>query len=528
MERRRSLGALLAISVVGMLILSAMSVSSPTSGHAALRAQVLPQRVQRARGSADMPPAVADTLRHAFDGVDHARDGGETDAGIAGAEAWFTHQRAYPLAQIPVGARLRALTQTTALRRAVRANVAGPRGAAGAWQQVGPPGQQATYTGDEVGRITSLAVDPVSSTVLYAGTAGGGVWQSNNGGDSWTTTTDNQASLAIGAMAVAPTTPYTVYAMTGEGNFSGDSYYGAGLLTSVNRGQTWTLTGTQLSRLSANRLVVDPLAPNILYAAMTAGGRVNFPQGKGATTMTGGIYRSTDGGATWALSLNPGSSSDSACAGTGVISGTDTQTSSSGEPGTDIAAAVDPQTPNTTTVYAALGSPDGCPNNGIYRSTDNGQTWTALTAFTTTAAGGDSTKLGRISLSTMPTNPRVIYAMASTPVSSTLQGVYESTNGGATWSTLALPDDHTSATKRANQYDYDTYIAVDPVVPSTVYLGGADVFRSTDSGQSWTNTTAAYGTSANNFSYGTVAPDQHALLFAPNSAGTLYISSSWQ
>jgi len=79
-------------------------------------------------------------------------------------------------------------------------------------------------------------ISPADPNTIFVGTAGGGVWKSADGGTSWATTTDNQASLAIGAMAIAPTTPYTVYALTGEGNFSGDSYYGAGLLRSADGG----------------------------------------------------------------------------------------------------------------------------------------------------------------------------------------------------------------------------------------------------------------------------------------------------
>ena len=396
------------------------------------------------------------------------------------------------------------------------ANAVNATGPGSTWQHVGPNGQDDPPKsfgfgyGHESGRDISIVISPADPNTIFVGTAGGGVWKSADGGTSWTTTTDNQASLAI-----APTTPYTVYALTGEGNFSGDSYYGAGLLRSTDGGASWTQTGTSLSRLSANKLAVDPTSPAILYAALTNGGRAQFPEGRGATTATGGIYRSLDSGATWALSLNPGSSADSPCAGTGVMSGADTLTYDSSEAGTDIAVGVDPATPTNATIYAALGAPGGCPNNGIYKGVDHGQTWTPLTAFTQTVPVLDQGKIGRISLSTMPGNPQVVYASASITGgngnSTYLEGVYESTNGGATWARVTNPDPSTGA-KPGTQYDYDTYIAVDPLVSSTVFVAGTDVFKSTNSGGTWANVTNAYGGGA-----GIVHGDQHALAFVPRT-----------
>lgn len=230
MRLRQSSRAILAVGVVGMLILGAMSASASGGGRGASGARALPPRVQGTDGRAGLSPAFSPALRPAVNGRGIARDGGEANGGIAQAEAWFIHQRAYPLSHIPIGARLRALAQTTALRRASRANHANAVGPGGAWQHVGPNGQDDPPNGfgfgfgHESGRETTVVISPTNTNTIFVGTAGGGVWKSADGGTSWATTTDNQASLAIGAMAIAPTTPYTVYALTGEGNFSGDSY----------------------------------------------------------------------------------------------------------------------------------------------------------------------------------------------------------------------------------------------------------------------------------------------------------------
>lgn len=462
-----------------------------------------------------------------------SRDGSSAalaDSGPAAAEAWFIRQRAYPLSAIPTGARLRALNQTTTLRQ-VRATARGalrPDGAPNTtpvWQHVGDNAQQTngssrdnngnplvTNYGAVGGRVTSLVADPTNAATLYAGTAGGGVWKTTDGGQNWTPATDAQPSLAIGAMAIAPTAPYTVYAATGEGNFSADSYYGAGILESANGGQTWAQTGTSLNKLSASRLIVDPRTPSILYVA--AG---QDALSKGATSASGGIYRSTDGGATWSLSLDPATQSSApGCAHTG----------SSAVPGTDLAAGTNGV---TTTVYAALGDVLDCATNGVYRSTDNGQTWTRLAGFDAAVPSADWPHVGRIAVATMPNNPQVVYAAVecvnlSYPYTcdGQLEGVYESIDGGATWTQLPHPNDTAYNNQSASQYWYDMYVAVDPAISSTVYLGGIDVFKSTNLGATWTNLTNAYST-------GNVHPDQHALhvgaggsLYAGDDGGVYY------
>src|SRR5438067_972506 len=95
-----------------------------------------------------------------------------------------------------------------------------------AWTAVGPAsigGGQIPGGGQVSGRITAIAGDPTNADVIYIGAAGGGVWKTINGGQSWTPLTDNQATLFMGAIAVAPSNPQVIYAGTGEANNSGDS-----------------------------------------------------------------------------------------------------------------------------------------------------------------------------------------------------------------------------------------------------------------------------------------------------------------
>src|SRR2546421_284497 len=93
------------------------------------------------------------------------------------------------------------------------------------------------------GRITSIVVDPTDPNTIYVGAAQGGVWKTTDRGRTWNPKTDHEDSLATGAIAIDPKKHLVLYVGTGEGNFSGDSYYGAGVLKTTDGGNVWTLLG---------------------------------------------------------------------------------------------------------------------------------------------------------------------------------------------------------------------------------------------------------------------------------------------
>lgn len=160
----------------------------------------------------------------------------------------------------------------------------------GKWVQLGPtaiPGGQ-TYSGTRVlvtGRITSILVDPTNSNTIYVGAAQGGIWKTTDRGKTWRPTSDNEVSLAIGALAIDPGDPQTLYAGTGEGNFSGDSYYGNGILKTTDGGNSWTRSGSEpFTRARFCRIVIDPTTPTILFAATVSGPDPIF-EGGGCTAV---------------------------------------------------------------------------------------------------------------------------------------------------------------------------------------------------------------------------------------------------
>src|SRR3989441_7502126 len=164
------------------------------------------------------------------------------------------------------------------------------------------------------GRVTALAVDPKNPAVVFLGAAAGGVWKTTDGDlpqIHWTPMTDNQPSLSVGSLAIDPTNSSFIYVGTGEQNFSGDSYYGAGVLKSTDGGATWTQQGANVfvgpggGSFTANRLdsgahigaiAVDPFKNQIVLAGVS---RFSSPAASG-------IYRTTDGGSNWAGPLAMG------------------------------------------------------------------------------------------------------------------------------------------------------------------------------------------------------------------------------
>ncbi|TMD81981.1 MAG: hypothetical protein E6I78_14365, partial [Chloroflexi bacterium] len=169
----------------------------------------------------------------------------------------------------------------------------------GAWSFIGPkpvvnatncctntaPPQPWAVYGNVGGRITSLVTDPNNAAVVYAGTAGGGVWKTTNSGSTWTPLTDTQASLAIGALGIDPT-GQVIYAGTGEDNLS-DSQFGQGILKSIDGGATWALLGqATFAGHAIGSIAVDRTTSGATQRVLVASSI--------------GLFVSLDGGASWA------------------------------------------------------------------------------------------------------------------------------------------------------------------------------------------------------------------------------------
>jgi photosystem II stability/assembly factor-like uncharacterized protein len=291
---------------------------------------------------------------------------------------------------------------------------------------------------------TGVAGNP--DTFYFSG-AGGGIWKTTNAGQTWQPVADNLPA-AIGALAVAPSAPSTIYVGTGQVAPRYDIAAGRGVFKSTDGGKSWRSLGLAATR-AIGRIWVDPRDPDVVLVA--ALGHVFGPNSER------GIYRSTDGGKTWvhALAINDD---------TGVV---------------DLAA--DPTNPNL--LYAAAWQmrgrpwlsyfePPQGPGTAIYRSTDAGVTWTRLAGN-----GWPQGPLGRIGLAVGHTAQGTrVYA---TVASDSEGGVWRSDDGGDHW-------------QRVND-DGDTFgnyyfsrLTIDPRNPDVVYSAGQSIRRSTDAGKTWT------------------------------------------
>lgn len=367
---------------------------------------------------------------------------------------------AYPGSEIPAAKRLAAHRQLNA----ARARTSGKRArfAESTWRLAGPkptrtPGNALYST---AGRVSAMAIDPRDSKVIYAGPADGGLWKTTDGGDTWIPLTDDAPSLAMGSIALDPKNPDIVYVGTGELNFSGDSYYGAGILKSTDGGATWRNIPGPFVRGRVGALAIHPEETNIILAG----------------TDRNGLFRSTDAGETWDLVLSGSTSTEVMFDPTGRVA------------------------------FAALGSSRTNARNGIYKSTDKGLTWTASNGSGTQRL--PSANVGRVQFTMQKSNPNLMMAVVgdgSTETFGRSLGTFKSTDGGANWQTLAAPD-HCNP-----QCWYNLTVAIHPTDPDIIFMGGVSLYRSIDGGRTW----AVAGTGPNGVA---IHVDQHVLKFTDDGS----------
>ena len=322
------------------------------------------------------------------------------------------------------------------------------------WREVGP-----AASGGRVAAVAGSATDP---NLYYIGAAGGGVWKSENGGQTWDPVFDDQDVQAIGAVTIAPSDDKTVWVGSGETNPRNDVMLGTGIYKSVDAGKSWTSMGLRDLR-TISRIVVDP--SNIDHVVVSGLGDL-FKD-----SPAGGVYVTYDGGKTWTHSLYVGPSSG----------------------GSDL--AMDLKNPNT--VYAGMWqfrrqpwiASSGGPDGGLYRSTDGGKTWTKLTGH-----GLPTGITGRIGLAIAPSDSTRVFAL----IQSKEGFLFRSDDSGATWT---MVNDNTLIDQRPF---YFSHIAVDPADKNHIYSVSEAVSESKDGGKTFNAIADA------------VHVDYHAIWIAPN------------
>jgi len=355
------------------------------------------------------------------------------------------------------------------------------------------------------GRVSDVALDPENPWGIWVGLATGGVFKSANNGGTFEAVFEKETVASVGAIAVAPSDPRTVWVGTGEANDRNSSGWGDGVYRSSDGGATWTNVGLGASRAIA-RLAVHPSDPKTAYVC--AAGNLWQPGGER------GLFKTTDAGATWKKVLSA-AAPDDAKTGCGDL-------------------AMDPSNPETlyAVLYARQRTPwsfvsgadltGGRDVGGLFKSGDGGATWKKLT-------NGLPARTQRIGVDVHRKNPKVLYAIVQTDEGGTSPirdpksrrgGVFRSEDGGESWT-------------RTNPLNprpfYFSQIRVDPANDKRVWVLGVSFHVSDDAGQTFRDDLGDR-----------VHPDGHAMAIDPRNPkrvllgtdGGLYLSleggRNWQ
>jgi photosystem II stability/assembly factor-like uncharacterized protein len=248
------------------------------------------------------------------------------------------------------------------------------------------------------GRITAIDAVVSNPSILYAGSASGGVWKSTSGGINWEPIFDKEAVLSIGALAIQQDNPAVIWVGTGEGNPRNSLNGGYGIYKSLDGGKNWKLMGLEKTR-HIHRILIDPKNPNIVYVAA-----IGSPWGEHPER---GVFKTTDGGQTWEKVLYV--NEKTGCA--------------------DL--VMDPKNPNKliASMWEHRRWPwtfkSGGPGSGVHITFDGGKTWKKVTE----KEGLPEGELGRVGLAISHSKPEVIYAL----VEAKKNALYRSVDGGFKW-----------------------------------------------------------------------------------------------
>lgn len=328
----------------------------------------------------------------------------------------------------------------------------------GNWTAVGPVNLPVNGTGQPngLGRITCLAFHPTDPNILFVGAPAGGIWKSTDYGTTWTSLNNGLIRLGVSSIVVHPTTPNTIWIATGDRD--GGDAPGYGVWKSTDGGNTWAASNTGMGNRTVNEILMDPSNPDVLIAAAT-----------------NGIYRSANGGANWTQSL----------AG-----------------------------PNLKDIAFKPGSSSCMYGSGtvVYRSLDNGITWIQMT-------NGVPVGVQRMALATSAADPDRVYIFAGD--AGGLEGYYVSTDSATNFTQQATTPnlcgyDVTGGT--GSQAWYDLVTMADPLDANHVITGAINVWESFDAGVTWSIVAHWVGSGG----VPAVHADDHVLEYSPHT-GDMFI-----
>ena len=340
------------------------------------------------------------------------------------------------------------------------ANIIKPNtpGTHGLWTAFGPT--SISSGNDDVGRVVCIAFHPTDANTFFIGTPAGGLWKTTNNGTSYTPLTDHLPGLGVASIVIHPTTPNTMYILTGDGNASHRGHYlkehGTGVYKSTDGGNTWAETGMIWDYSSATfgyKLMMHPNSSSILFAATSTG-----------------FWRSFNSGATWTNTFNTAEITD-----------------------------IEFKPGSASTMYASGYS------GSFYRSLDTGRTWSTISIG---AAGAD-----RIEIAVTPDNVSRVYVLAGPNVGTgSFKGLFTSNNSGASgsWSTIRTTPNILGYSNTGNDDVSQTWrnisLYISPTDENFMITGGCFIWKSTNGGSSISK------------SSGTIHADNHFIVKSPHNS----------
>ena len=356
------------------------------------------------------------------------------------------------------------------------------------------------------GRTRALLIDSkdASGNTVFAASVSGGIWKTTNFksiAPTWSPVSESMGSLAVCALAQSPVNKDILYAGTGEGWFNSDALRGNGIWQSLDGGVSWNkLTSTDSTGNQHDfDFVQDIVVNNQGYV---------FAACRSIFCNRGGIFRSTNNGATWTRVIG---TITSACNTSLNTQGTDLEIAANG----DIYASAG--------MNASLASQNGHifrsnGSNGV--NVGNSNTWTDITPAGTWQ---------RIEMALAPTNSSVVYALLE-GTGDGIGAIKKSTDFGATWIDCQIPSwcnqGSASSDFTNGQAFYNLIAQVDPTNENIVVIGGIDLFKSTNGGASWSQITQwARNCLVGSSQLPTMHPDQHNVLFFPGTGAELIASN---
>ena len=314
------------------------------------------------------------------------------------------------------------------------------------WRMIGP---------FRAGRTVAISGVPGQPNVFYMAPNNGGVWKTTDAGRIWNPIFDDQPTGSIGALAVAPSSPNTIYVGSGEGLRRPDLSVGDGIYKSTDAGRTWQHLGLRDAQQIAS-IIVDPKDPNRLFVAAQG-----HPYGSNAER---GVFRSLDGGQTWQKVFYKDEN-------VGAMD-----------------LVFDPR--NSAVIFASMwasrrppwttGNGYDGPGSGLYKSTDGGNTWRQLTK----GLPGEPEGIGRIGPAVSPSDPDRMYAWVNAKQHS---GIYRSDDAGESWQPM---NDEERVWGRGSDFGC---VRVDPKNKDMIYVANTSTYRSTDAGKNFTAIKGAPG-----------------------------------